>query len=28
MKYKRASAGRGLLSWLFGCGWGVGGGSG
>ena len=28
MKYKKATVGRGLLSWLLGCGWGVGGGSG
>jgi len=28
MKYKKATVGRGLLSWLLGCGWGAGGGSG
>jgi hypothetical protein len=26
MKYKKATVGRGLLSWLLGCGWGAGGG--
>jgi len=28
MKYKKATVGRGLLSWLLGCGWGAAGGSG